>query len=134
MDIREELLTEILIRVRKNCTCMAEIERMTKEIAEAFSREDKESVSILLNMRKKEIDSIAATRNELHVIVEAQDKEIRSEIEDLFFKEEKPKTSHPLCDKIWDMNRQMIQMKKDILTIDEAMSKKIARTDSFYQG
>ncbi len=44
MENREELLMEILKRVQRNYRHMVEIERVTKEMADALSRNDQESV------------------------------------------------------------------------------------------
>ena len=49
MDQRkDELLSEILRRVQRNCVRMVEIERLTKELGEALSRNDQESAQLLM--------------------------------------------------------------------------------------
>ena len=53
MENREELLTEVLKRVQRNYVHMVEIERVTKDLAEAMSRNDQESIQLLIKMRDR---------------------------------------------------------------------------------
>lgn len=56
MENREELFTEILKRVQRNYVHIVEIERITKEMADALSRNDQESVQLLIKMRQDELE------------------------------------------------------------------------------
>lgn len=56
MENREELLTEVLKRVQRNYVHMVEIERVTKDLAEAMSRNDQESIQLLIKMRQEELE------------------------------------------------------------------------------
>ena len=56
MENREELLTEVLKRVQRNYLHMVEIERVTKDLAEAMSRNDQESIQLLIKMRQEELE------------------------------------------------------------------------------
>ena len=53
--MNEELLMEVLSQSRKKYGCVSEIGRMTKELAEALSRNDKVSAQLLLEMRGEEM-------------------------------------------------------------------------------
>ena len=51
--MNEELLMEVLSQSRKKYGCVSEIGRMTKELAEALSRNDKVSAQLLLECAAK---------------------------------------------------------------------------------
>ena len=56
---KDELLSEILRRVQRNCVRMVEIERLTKELGDALSRNDQESAQLLMKMRQDEMEQDA---------------------------------------------------------------------------
>ena len=75
MENREEFLSEVLIRVQRNYVHMVEIERLTKDMADSLSRNDKESVELLLKMRGEEMDQVSTAKHEIQTILEALDLE-----------------------------------------------------------
>ena len=75
MENKEEFLTEVLIRVQRNYVHMVEIERLTKDMADSLSRNDKESVELLLKMRGEEMDQASTAKHEIQTILEAMDGE-----------------------------------------------------------
>ena len=68
MENKEEFLSEILIRVQRNYVHMVEIERLTKDMADSLSRNDQESVELLLKMRGEEMEQAGSTKQEIQTI------------------------------------------------------------------
>ena len=83
MKDRKELLSEILIRVQKNYTRMVEIERLTKELGDTLSRDDRESVRLLLKMRGEEMNRAGQTKLEIQMILRALNEEDQAEVKGL---------------------------------------------------
>ena len=77
MENREELLMEILKRVERNYRHMVEIERVTKEMADALSRNDQESAQLLMKMRQDELERFLDSKREIQMLIEVggEDKE-----------------------------------------------------------
>ncbi len=70
MENREELLMEILKRVQRNYRHMVEIERVTKEMADALSRNDQESAQLLMKMRQDELERFLDSKREIQMLAE----------------------------------------------------------------
>lgn len=73
MENQNELLVEILKLEQRNYTELLEIERLTKELADTLSRNDRDSVRLLLEMRKNEMDKASETKRKIYAILEAVD-------------------------------------------------------------
>ena len=71
MENQEELLTEVLKRVQRNYMHMVEIERVTKDLADAMSRNDQEAVQLLMKMRQDELERFGETKQEIQLLAEA---------------------------------------------------------------
>ena len=69
MENREELFTEILKRVQRNYVHIVEIERITKEMADALSRNDQESVQLLIKMRQDELERFMEAKHEIQMLI-----------------------------------------------------------------
>ena len=68
--MNEELLMEVLSQSRKKYGCVSEIGRMTKELAEALSRNDKVSAQLLLEMRGEEMAKADTCEKNIRLLVE----------------------------------------------------------------
>ena len=80
MDRKEELLTEILKRVQRNYVHMVEIERLTKELGDAFSRNDRETVGLVMKMRQDEMDRVSEAKEEIQLLEQSADEETGNRI------------------------------------------------------
>lgn len=133
MENREELLTEVLKRVQRNYVHMVEIERVTKDLAEAMSRNDRESVQLLIKMRQEELEQFQETKQEIRVLVEAGGEEgemIRSWLkgEDRY----EPKSFE--AGKIKELSGQLLQSLNRTISIDKVLNMKVTGKDSYYQS
>lgn len=133
MDRKEELLTEILRRVQRNYVHMVEIERLTKELGDAFSRNDRETIGLVMKMRQDEMDQVSEAREEIQLLEQSADEETGSRIAFWLKGEEKYPVDSFEAKKILELSRQLQQVLKRTIVIDKAINIKLAGKDSYYQ-
>ena len=84
--MNEELLMEVLSQSRKKYGCVSEIGRMTKELAEALSRNDKVSAQLLLEMRGEEMAKADTCEKNIRLLVEEAGIQDRERLECLLYR------------------------------------------------
>ncbi len=134
MKDRKELLSEILIRVQKNYTRMVEIERLTKELGDTLSRDDRESVRLLLKMRGEEMNRAGQTKLEIQMILRALNEEDQAEVKGLLAGEGHPNPEDYEAGKIVEISRQLTQVLERTIAVDRRISSKLAGKDSYYSS
>lgn len=134
MDRKEELLTEILKRVQRNYVHMVEIERLTKELGDAFSRNDRETIGLVMKMRQDEMDQVSEAREEIQILEQSADEETGSRIASWLKGEETYPADSFEAEKILELSRQLQQVLGRTITIDKAINMKLAGKDSYYQN
>ena len=136
MENKEEFLTEVLIRVQRNYVHMVEIERLTKDMADSLSRNDKESVELLLKMRGEEMDQASTAKHEILTILEAMDgedqKKLRSWLNGENGKKYEPDSFESR--KIAELSSQTQQVLSRTINLDKVLNSKVAGKESFYQA
>lgn len=133
MENREELLMEILKRVQRNYRHMVEIERVTKEMADALSRNDQESAQLLMKMRQDELERFLDSKREIQMLIEVggEDKEkLRSWLN----AESKYQPEAFGEKKILELSTQLQQVLKRTIDVDKVFNSRVAGKDSYYQA
>lgn len=133
MENKKELLTEILKRVQRNYVRVVEIERLTKEMGTALSRNDQESAQLLVKMRQDEMDRISETKQEVRMLLETIDAAERDRLKGWL---EGKSGEEPDCfetKKIAELSSQLTQVLNRTIGIDKVINKKLAGKDSYYQ-
>ncbi len=136
MENHNELVTELLKLEQKNCTELLEIERLTKELADSLSRNDRDLVQLLLGMRQSEMEKAEETKRKIYAILEAVDSKERERLAALLNGEE-PKESdkdQEVAQRIVSVSRQMKSVLERTIDIDKVLSRKLAGKDSFYES
>ena len=138
MENREELFTEILKRVQRNYVHIVEIERITKEMADALSRNDQESVQLLIKMRQDELERFVmetncAAKHEIQMLigVGGEDKE---KLKSWLNGESKYQPKEFGEKKILELSCQLQQALKRTIDIDKVFNSRVAGKDSYYQA
>ncbi len=134
MDKKEELLTEILKRVQRNYVHMVEIERLTKELGDAFSRNDRETVGLVMKMRQDEMDRVSEAKEEIQLLEESADEETGNRIASWLKGEDKYSADSFEAKKILELSEQFHQVLNRTITIDKTINLKLAGKDSYYQN
>lgn len=130
---KEELLSETLRRVQRNCVRIVEIERLTKELGDALSRNDQESAQLLIKMRQEEIESAAETKNEIRMLLRLADGDEREKLRGWLAGENKYQPDCFEAKKIVELSNQMMLILNRTINIDKAINQKLAGKDSYYQ-
>ena len=135
MENKEEFLTEVLIRVQRNYVHMVEIERLTKDMADSLSRNDKESVELLLKMRGEEMDQASTSKHEIQTILEALDSEEREKFRSWLNGggQEQYAPDSFEARKIAELSGQTRQVLNRTISLDKVLNSKVAGKESYYQ-
>lgn len=134
MENREEFLSEILRRVQRKYVHMVEIERLTKDMGEALSRNDKESLELLLKMRGEEMDKAGTTKSEIQTIVEALDDEEKEKFNSWLNGKNEPEPDCLEARKIAELSGQTQQILNRTINLDKVLNSKVAGNKSYYQS
>lgn len=133
MENQEELLTEILKRVQRNYKHMVEIERVTKELGDAMSRNDQESVQLLMKMRQEELERFGESKQEIQLLIEAGGEE-KEKIRSWLMGEDRYEPENFEARKIKELSSQLLQILKRTIGIDKVLNLKVTGKDSYYQS
>lgn len=134
MDNREEeLLTEILRRVQRNYVRIVEIERLTKELGDAFSRNDQESAQLLMKMRQEEMEHISETKAEIRLLLRSAEPEEQEKLREWLAGESRHQPDCFEAKKILELSSQLALVLNRTIDIDKAINQKLAGKDSYYQ-
>lgn len=134
MENIEEFLSEILRRVQRNYVHMVEIERLTKDMADSLSRNDKESVELLLKMRGEEMDQARSTKQEILTILEAMDTEEKEKFRSWLNGEKKYEPDSFEARKIAELSSQTQQVLNRTISLDKVLNTKVAGKESYYRA
>lgn len=136
MGQREELLTEVLRYVQKEYMQFVEIEKLTKELGDVLSADDRESVQLLLGMRQDAMNAVDEIRENIHIIVnavEATEAGQLSVLLDCSVEFPAGETSFE-AKKIRELSGQIKNSLDRIIAVDRVISKKLAGKDSYYSS
>lgn len=133
MENREEFLSEILKRVQRNYVHMVEIERLTKDMAESFSRNDKESVELLLRMRGDEMERAGDIKREIQFLLEALESEEQEKCRSWLNADKKHEPDSFEAGKIAELSGQTQQVLNRTISLDKVLNSKVAGKESYYQ-
>ena len=133
MENQEELLTEVLKRVQRNYMHMVEIERVTKDLADAMSRNDQEAVQLLMKMRQDELERFGETKQEIQLLVESGGEE-KEKVRSWLRGEDQYQPENFEARKIKELNCQLSQVLDRTIAIDKVINLKVAGKDSYYQS
>ena len=133
MESKEELMSEVLKRVQRNYVHMAEIERMTKELGDALSRNDPESAPLSINVGQQVMDLISETKGEIRLLIQASGDEQEKLLCWLKGESVYPPDSFEEK-KIVELSAQLLQILNRTIERDRMVNSKVAGKDSYYQS
>lgn len=133
MKNREELLTEVLRQLQKNYVRFVEIEKLTKELGDALSLDDRESIQLLFGMRKEEMDRASEGRERIITILEALEEADQAELRVILNETDVQKAEDFESRKIIELNGQIKNILNRTISIDKVISRKLAGEHSYYQ-
>ncbi|GFI36005.1 hypothetical protein AALA13_01755 [Lachnospiraceae bacterium 50-23] len=133
MKNREELLTEVVRQLQKNYVRFVEIERITKELGDALSGDDRGSVQLLFGMRQEEMDRASEGRERIITILETLEEADQAELRAILNETDVQKAEDFESRKIIELNGQIKSVLNRTISIDKVISRKLAGEHSYYQ-
>lgn len=138
--MNEELLLEIAKQYRKKYNHVIEIRRLTGELGDALSRNDKVSAQLLLSMRGEEMTGADGCERNIRLLIENAGIQDREQLECLLSEniEPKPETGlsakeNQLISQITDIKNKIKGILKETIDADKHVSRKLAGEESFYK-
>jgi hypothetical protein len=131
--MEDEMLIEILKEMQKKYQCFTEIERITKDIGDVLSRNDRTSVQILLGMRQEEIDQAEMAERNIQLLLSY----VPTNEADLAMNWIKGNQEYipenPIIKKIVEKGNSIRMLVQRTIELDRHISMRLAGKDSFYQ-
>ena len=130
----QELWTELLKQMHRRYEAVNEVFRVTKEIADTLSRDDRVAAQMLLGMRQEEIEHLSESEENIYILLECVGLQERSEILGLLKGEREASPEASFEEKrIGEIGCNIRRNLEKILEVDRVISVKLAGKDSFYQ-
>jgi hypothetical protein len=131
--MEDEMLVEILKEMQKKYQCISEIERTTRDIGEALSRNDQTSVQILLGMRQEEIDKGEISERNIHRLLSVVSPEEALQASRWIKGDQENIPEHPLIKKLAEKGNSIRMLLQRTIELDRHISIRLAGKDSYYQ-
>lgn len=130
----QELWTEILKQMHRRYGAVNEVFRLTKEIADALSRDDRVAAQMLLGMRQGEIEHLSESEEKIYILLQCVGQQERADIL-AFLKGEREASKEASFEekKIGEIGNNIRRNLEKIVELDRVVSVKLAGKDSFYQ-
>lgn len=131
--MEDELLIEILKELQKKYQCITEIERITCEIGEALSRNDRTSVQILLGMRQEEMDTADKSEKNIRYLLSVTPDNNALQIGKWLKGEADVMPESMFAQKMVEKGNSIRKLLQRTIELDSHISKRLAGQDSYYQ-
>lgn len=131
--MEDPMLIEILKEMQKKYQCIVEIERITREMGDSLSRNDRTSVQILLGMRQEEMDKTEVCNRNLHCLISVLPPEEGEQVREWMKGGEAQNADNPLVGKLMEKGNSLGLILKRTIEIDRHISTRLAGNDSFYK-
>lgn len=130
----QELWTELLKQVQGRYQVTNEVLRVTKEISDALSRDDRVAVQMLLVMRQEELDHLSESTERIYTLLQCASEEERVEILGLLKGEREALPEDSFEEKkLGEIGINIRRNLERIRELDRIASTRLAGKDSFYQ-
>lgn len=130
-----ELLTEVAKLLQRKYTHMAEINRLTQEIAQELQRDDRVNVQLMLGMRGEEIEAVRDCEKKLILFQDSAPPELsewlQQALKGKMHAEDMESKEKALVVRLAGSVRSVWEK---IMVTDRHMSMRLAGDDSFYSG
>ncbi|MSS10404.1 MULTISPECIES: hypothetical protein [Clostridia] len=131
--MEESILFEILKEMQKKYTFIVEIERITREMGDALSRNDRESVQLLLGMRQDEMNKADVCTRNVDCLVSALSPEDGSQVREWLNGDGGRNPDSPMAGMLVEKRKSIQLALKRTIEADRYISMRLSGKDSFYQ-
>lgn len=130
----QELWTELLKQMQRRYGTVDEVFRVTKELTDALSRDDRMAAQMLLEMRQEELDHLSESEEKIYMLLECVDQQEREGILRLLKGERKASPEASFEEKkIGEIGENIRRNLEKVLELDRVISVRLAGKDSFYK-
>lgn len=130
----QELWTELLKQMQRRYGTVDEVFRVTKELTDALSRDDRMAAQMLLEMRQEELDHLSESEEKIYMLLECVDQQEREGILKLLKGEQKALSEASFEEKkIGEIGENIRRNLEKVLELDRIISVRLAGKDSFYK-
>lgn len=130
----QELLVEILKQLQRRYQAVNEVFRVTKEMADVLSRDDRVAAQMLLEMRQEELDHLSESEEKIYILLECVDQQERLKLLALLKGERKASVEASFEEKkIGEIGENIRRSLEKTVELDRVLSVKLAGKDSFYK-
>ncbi len=128
----DSMLIEILKEMQGKYQCIVEIQRITQEIGEALSRNDRTSVQLLLGMRQEEMYKADIHERNIKCLVSALPSSEADQVRDWLRGNDDHKSAGPVAGKLVERGKSLQLVLKRVIEMDRHISTRLAGKDSYY--
>jgi hypothetical protein len=132
--MEDDMLLEILKVMQKKYQSIVEIERITKDMGECLSRNDRTSVQMLLEMRQDEMDRVSTCEKSLDCLITALPSEVIPQVLNWTKGNVEQNFENPFAQKLVEKGKNIQIILKRTIDIDRHISQKLAGKDSYYKS
>lgn len=130
----QELLVEILKQLQRRYQAVNEVFRVTKEMADVLSRDDRVAAQMLLEMRQEELEHLSESEEKIYILLECVDQQERLKLLALLKGEQKASVEASFEEKkIGEIGENIRRSLEKTVELDRVISVKLAGKDSFYK-
>ncbi len=130
----QEFWNELLKQAQGRYQTINEVLRVTKEIADVLSRDDRVAAQMLLEMRQESLDYLSESTERIYLLLQCTNEEEQAEVLSLL----KGETRASLEDsfekkKLGEIGDNIRRTLEKTVELDRGISVRLAGKDSFYQ-
>ena len=131
--MEDSMLVEILKEMQKKYMCIVEIERITREMGDVLSRNDRESVQMLLGMRQDEMNKADVCIRNIEYLLSALSPEDSSQVREWLNGDGDRNPDSPMAAKLVEKGKSIKLALKRTIEADRHISMRLSGKDSYYQ-
>lgn len=134
MESEDDIVLEILKVYQKKYGIISEIHRLTEELGNLLSRDDRISTQIILNMRQEEMDKAHKCNHTVALLEDALDVEQRQHLKTVMDeKNGKQFAVNSKEEKLYEIYKNTREVLARTVELDKRINKRLAGDNSYYK-
>ncbi|MDR1769253.1 MAG: hypothetical protein LBS02_01270 [Hungatella sp.] len=130
--MEDSILVEILKEMQKKYMFITEIERITREMGDALSRNDRETVQMLLGMRQDEMNKADVCIRNVECLISALTPDEGSQVREWLNGKGGGKPGSPTAELLAEKGKSIQLVLKRTIEVDRLISMRLSGKDSYY--
>lgn len=131
--MEDSMLVEILKEMQKKYMFIVEIERITREMGDALSRNDRESVQMLLGMRQDEMNKADVCIRNIECLLSALPPKEGGQVREWLNGSGNRTPDSPMAERLAEKGKSIQLALKRTIEADRHISIRLSGKDSYYQ-